>query len=428
MKAHDAARPFQDFFRTEAASGVVLLVAATAALALANSPWAAAYQSVWSTTLLVGPEGHALALTARGWVNDGLMAVFFLLVGLEIKRELLVGELSSLRQAALPFAAALGGVVAPALIFLAVAPPEARAGWAIPTATDIAFALGVLAIVAPGAPPGLKVFLAALAIVDDMAAVLVIAVAYTSAVHMGALLSAAACVVVLAGMNRIGIRALAPYLSVGVALWVFVHESGIHATIAGVALAFTIPTRTKIDARQFTATARALVDDFERTETGDFLVITSPGQQDALHQLAEASRAVAAPLLRLEEALHGLAAYVVMPLFALANAGVALTLSSLNTGTIAAVALGLVAGKPLGITLAAWLACRAGLAALPAGVSWPMLHGATWIAGIGFTLSLFIAGLAFGASPAFDAAQIGIMGGSLVAATIGAVILRATRR
>lgn len=428
MKAHDAARPFQHFFHTEAASGVGLLVAAAAALGLANSPWADAYHGVWATRLLVGPEGHALALTARGWVNDGLMAVFFLLVGLEIKRELLVGELSSVRQAALPFAAALGGIVAPALVFLAIAPAEARAGWAIPTATDIAFALGVLAIVAPGAPPGLKVFLAALAIVDDMAAVLVIAVAYTSTVHVGALLSAAACVAVLVAMNRLGVRALAPYLLLGLVLWVFVHESGIHATIAGVALAFTIPTRTKIDAREFTDAARAIVDDFERTETGDLLVITSPGQQDALHALADASRAVAAPLLRLEHALHGLSAYVVMPLFALANAGVALTLSSLDTGTLAAIALGLVAGKPLGITFAAWLACRAGLAALPAGVSWAMLHGATWIAGIGFTMSLFIAGLAFGGSPAFDAAQLGIMGGSLVAAVVGAVLLRAARR
>lgn len=428
VKGQRAAQPFQDFFHTEAASGVVLLVAAAVALGLANSPWADAYHAFWATTLLVGPEGHALALSAHAWVNDGLMAVFFLLVGLEIKRELLVGELSTVRQAALPFAAALGGIVAPALIFLAIAPPEARAGWAIPTATDIAFALGVLAIVAPGAPPGLKVFLAALAIVDDMAAVLVIAVAYTSAVHLGALLSAAACVVVLAAMNRLGVRALAPYLLLGLVLWVFVHESGIHATIAGVALAFTIPTRTRIDAREFTSAARSIVDDFERTETGDFLVITSPGQQDALHALADASRAVAAPLLRLEHALHGLSAFVVMPLFALANAGVSLSLSSLDVGTFTAVAAGLVAGKPLGITAAAWLACRAGVAALPAGVSWPMLHGVTWIAGIGFTMSLFIAGLAFGGSPFFDAAQLGIMAGSLVAAIAGALVLRATRR
>lgn len=428
MSSPRRARPFQDFFRTEAASGLVLLAAAALALVAANSPGTEVYQQAWATRLVVGPESHPLTLTARGWVNDGLMALFFLLVGLEIKRELLVGELSTLRQAALPFAAALGGLVVPALIFLSLAPADARAGWAVPTATDIAFALGVLAIVAPGAPPGLKVFLAALAIVDDMAAVLIIAVAYTSAVHMSALLAAAACVVLLATLNWLGVRSLPTYLAIGLALWVFVHESGIHATIAGVALAFTIPTRHRIDTREFAAEAHMALAEFERTETGDLRVMTSRGQLEALDTLAHASRRVTAPLMRLEHALHGLSAFVVMPLFALANAGVALRLGGVETGTIMAVAAGLVLGKPLGITGAAWLACRTGVAALPAGVSWLMLHGAAWIAGIGFTMSLFIAALAFGQSAAFDAAQIGIMGGSLVAACIGAMVLRASRR
>ncbi len=402
----------------------MLLVAALAALAVANSPWAAAYQALWDTRLVVGPESHPLALTARMWVNDALMALFFLLVGLEIKREILVGELSSLRQATLPLAAALGGVVVPALLFLALAPASARSGWAIPTATDIAFALGVLALVAPRAPTGLKVFLAALAIVDDMAAVLVIALFYTAEVHPGALLTAAAIVIGLVGLNRAGVRHLAPYLAAGLALWFFVHESGIHATIAGVVLALTIPTHTRINAAEFSREARAHLEDFDRTETGDDLVLTSKGQQEALHALDNASSAVSAPLLRLEHALHGVSAFVVMPIFAFANAGVVLGGSGLDVATATAVGVGLAAGKPAGITIAAWLACRAGVAALPSGVSWRMLHGVSWVAGIGFTMSLFIAGLAFGPSPAFDAAQVGIMGGSGLAAAVGALILR----
>ncbi len=417
-------RFFHTFVQTEAAGGVVLLVAALVALAAANSPWAQDVATFWQTRLVVGPVAHPLALTLQHWVNDGLMAVFFLLVGLEIKRELLVGELSSVRQAALPFAAAIGGVVTPALLYLAIAPAEARGGWAVPTATDIAFALGVLALAAPGAPAGLKVFLAALAIVDDMIAVLVIALFYTATVDWGAVGAAAAVLAALVAVNRLGVRHLGVYLGLGAMLWFFVHESGVHATVAGVLTAFAIPTRTRIDAAQFSANARAILDDFDRTETGDLLVITSKGQQEALHALESASDAVTAPLLRLEHALHRATAFVVMPVFALANAGVALSFGGLESTTALAVAAGLVVGKPLGITAAAWLACQAGWASLPAGVTWGLLHGCAWIAGIGFTMSLFIAGLAFGESPRFDAAQIGIMGASLVAAIAGAGLVR----
>ena len=417
-------RFFHTFFTTEAAGGVVLLAAAVAALAVANSPWAGGYAAFWQTRFAVGPEAHPLTLTARHWVNDGLMAGFFLLVGLEIKRELLVGELSNRRQAILPFAAALGGVVAPALLYLVVARADSRHGWAVPTATDIAFALGVLALVAPAAPSGLKVFLAALAIVDDMAAVLIIAVFYTASVAAAPLLMAATVAAVLVAMNRLGVRHLGLYLGLGTVLWFFVHESGVHATVAGVITAFTVPTRTRINAAEFSSDARALLDEFDRTETGDLLVMTSKGQQEALHGLESASDAVTAPLLRLEHALHRASAFVVMPIFALANAGVAVSFDALDGATAAAVAAGLVLGKPLGITAAAWLACRAGWASLPAGVTWSMLHGCAWIAGIGFTMSLFIAGLAFGATPQFDAAQIGIMGASLAAAIAGAVLLR----
>ena len=417
-------RFFHTFVQTEAAGGIVLLLAAVLAMAAANSPWAPGFEAFWQTRLVVGPAAHPLSLTAQHWVNDGLMAVFFLLVGLEIKRELLVGELSSVRQAALPFAAAVGGVVVPALVYLTIVPPEARAGWAIPTATDIAFALGVLALVAPGAPAGLKVFLAALAIVDDMIAVLVIALFYTASVDGSALGFAAAVLTALVAANRLGVRHLGVYLSLGAVLWFFVHESGVHATVAGVLTAFAIPIRTRIDAAKFSADARRILDDFDRTETGDLQVITSKGQQEALHAIEAASDAVTAPLLRLEHALHRTSAFVVMPIFALANAGVALSFGALDGATALGVGAGLVVGKPLGITATAWLACRLGWASLPAGVTWGLLHACAWIAGIGFTMSLFIAGLAFGEGARFDAAQVGIMGASLLAAAAGAVLVR----
>ncbi|MEO8520442.1 MAG: Na+/H+ antiporter NhaA [Acidobacteriota bacterium] len=420
--------PFQEFFRTEAAGGALLVACACAALAVANSPWADAYHAVWSTqvSLSVG-HGHALDLTLHQWINDGLMAVFFLLVGLEIKREVRAGELASPRQAALPIAAALGGMVIPALTYVLTNGGAAVRGWAIPTATDIAFALGVLALVAPNAPRGLKIFLAALAIVDDMGAVLMIALFYTRDIVWGALGIAGLFLLVLMTLNRLRIRSLTPYLLLGLGLWFFVHVSGVHATIAGVLLAFTIPTRTRINATEFSTQARNLLDHFERTETGDLLVLTSKGQQDAIVGLERASEAVTAPLLRLEHALHGFSAYVVMPLFAFSNAGVHLGGAALN-GVTLAVFLGLTIGKPLGITVAAFAAVRLRLASLPAGVNWTLLHGCGWLGGIGFTMSLFIGGLAFQGTPLLDSAKIGILAGSVTAAVIGALIIRRSTR
>ena len=266
------------------------------------------------------------------------MAVFFLLVGLEIKREVLAGELASPRHAALPIAGAVGGMVVPAFIYLLTngGGIESR-GWAIPMATDIAFALGALALVAPRAPSGLKVFLAALAIVDDMGAVLVIALFYTAAIVWTALAMAGLILLLLVVLNVLGVRRLTPYLLLGVGLWFFVHESGVHATIAGILLAFAIPTKTSINAAQFAAKARSLLDHFDRTETGDLLVLTSKGQQDAIIGLERASEGVTAPLLRLEHALHGFSAFVVMPLFALSNAGVGLSGSSGGRVTLAVI-------------------------------------------------------------------------------------------
>jgi NhaA family Na+:H+ antiporter len=341
-----------------------------------------------------------------------------------IKREAWVGELASPRQAALPIAAAIGGMAVPASIYLLTSGggPAAR-GWAIPMATDIAFALGTLALVAPRAPGGLTIFLAALAIVDDMGAVLVIALFYTSAIAWGALGMAGAFLSALVALNVLRVRSLTPYLVLGLGLWFFVHESGVHATIAGVLLAFTIPTRTRINAAEFSAKARGLLDHFDATETGDLLVLTSRGQQEAIIGLERASELVTAPLLRLEHALHGFSAFVVMPLFAFANAGVALN-GSTGEGVTLAVILGLVVGKPLGITGAAFAAVRWRLAALPDGVSWTALHGCAWLGGIGFTMSSFIATLAFEGTNLLDSAKVGILSGSILAGIVGAILVR----
>jgi len=416
--------PFQEFFRTEAAGGALLVICACAALVVANSAWADAYHRLWETPVAIAGGGHALSLTLHQWINDGLMAVFFLLVALEIKREALAGELASPRQAALPIAAAIGGMVVPASIyFLANGGGMEARGWAIPMATDIAFALGTLALVAPRAPSGLKIFLAALAIVDDMGAVLVITLFHTGEIAWGALGMAGIILMLLIALNVLRVRRLTPYLVLGLGLWFFVHESGVHATIAGVLLAFAIPTRTRINATEFSVEARGLLDHFDRTETGDFLVLTSKGQQEAIIGLQRASELVTASLLRLEHALHGFSAFVVMPLFAFSNAGVGLSGSSGGSVSVAVI-LGLAVGKPLGITGAALAAVRLRLAALPEGVSWTALHGCAWLGGIGFTMSLFIATLAFQGTNLLDSAKVGILGGSMLAGIIGAIIVR----
>jgi len=351
--------------------------------------------------------------------------VFFLLVGLEIKRELLVGELSSARQAALPIACAIGGMVVPAGIYLIFNfGGSGSHGWGIPMATDIAFALGTLNLVAPRAPIGAKVLLTALAIVDDMGSVLVIAFFYSEPIVWGALGGAALTLLVLIGFNGIGVRRLWPYLLGGVVLWYFVHESGLHATIAGVVLAFTIPAHTRSNATEFSREARSLQDRFDRKETGDLQVVTSKGQQETLFALERASEGVAAPILRLEHALHNFSAFIVMPLFAFANAGVKIDLSLQHAEIGLGILAGLILGKPVGVMTAAFIAVKTGIARLPQAVNWRSLLGYAFLAGIGFTMSLFIATLAFADTALVDAAKRGIIVGSLFAGVAGTVILK----
>jgi NhaA family Na+:H+ antiporter len=413
---------FQDFAQRGVLSGLILMGCTALALAWANSPWSESYFHLWETRVSVGLAGSPVSGSLHHWINDGLMAVFFLLVGLEIKRELLVGELASARHAALPIAAALGGMIVPAALYAVVnvGGPGAH-GWGIPMATDIAFALGVLTLLGPRVPIGLKVFLTALAIVDDMGAVLVIAIFYTSTINLVAIVVACIAAAVLTTLNRAGIRELGPYLFTGLVLWGALLSSGIHATIAGVILALSIPSRTKINADEFAARARKLLADFERSETGDLLVLTSKGQQEAIYALDIASSNVVAPLLRLEHSLHGMVGYLIMPLFALANAGVALEGAGemfANPVTLGVVA-GLVVGKPAGVMFFSWFAIRMGVAHLPGGVTWAQLHGASWLAGIGFTMSLFVGSLAFGEGDLLDAAKLGILAASAAAGVTG---------
>jgi NhaA family Na+:H+ antiporter len=301
-------------------------------------------------------------------------------------------------------------------------------GWGIPMATDIAFALGALALIAPHAPAGARVFLAALAIVDDMGAVLIIAIFYSHALAWSALIVAAFIVSVLIGLNVMGVGRLWPYLLGGIALWYFVHESGVHSTVAGVALAFTIPTHTRINAVEFSRKARDFLARFDRTESGDSLVLTSKGQQEAVFAIEHASKAVTAPILRLEHALHNFSAFVVMPLFAFANAGVRIGGPLQHAEVTVGVFLGLVVGKPLGIAAAALGAVKSGIGQLPGGVGWTSLLGYACLAGIGFTMSLFIAMLAFDETGPINAAKSGILAGSLLAGIAGAVVLRIASR
>jgi len=384
-------RGAQAFFAHEAAGGIVLMAAAAVALALDNSPLSGLYGMLLSTPVVVQVGALAIDKPLLLWINDGLMAVFFFLVGLEIKREIVEGRLSSLQKAALPVLAAIGGMAVPAMIYVALnsGNPEALNGWAVPTATDIAFALGVLALLGSRVPSALKVFLLALAIIDDLGAIVIIAVFYTSQLSLGVLAVAAVGISVLAYLNYRGVQHLAPYLLTGLVIWVCVLKSGVHATLAGVVVALFIP----------------------------------------LNKGAERS---ASPLKRIE---HGLAPWVVfgvMPVFAFANAGVSLldlSMDDLVGGIPLGIAAGLFLGKQLGVFGIVWAAVRLGIARLPDGVGWLEIYGISVLAGIGFTMSLFIGTLAFSSPEHAAAVRVGVLAGSIASAALGYAILRhASRR
>ncbi len=421
-------RPFQDFAHKQSSGGVLLIAAAAVALVWANSPWGTSYAALWNTELTVGVGEYSLSKDLTHWINDGLMAVFFLVVGLEIKREVLVGELSSARGAALPVAAALGGAVLPAAIYLAInAGTEGAAGWGIPMATDIAFALGVLALLGDRAPVALKVFLTALAIVDDIVAVLVIALFYTSGISWGALGAGGLFLAALVVANLIGVGRTLVYALLGMGLWLAFLLSGVHATVAGVLLAFTVPAISFINPGAFLERSRYVLDRFEKAGEKGENVLTNEDRQAALHALNRATYKLEPPLHELEHALHPWVVFAVMPLFALANAGVPLgggLAAALTSPVSLGIVAGLVLGKQIGVTLFAWLAVKSGLSELPRGISWRHVYGAGWLAGIGFTMSLFITDLAFPESPLVAAAKLGILAASLIAGVVGWTILR----
>ncbi|MGA9965812.1 MAG: Na+/H+ antiporter NhaA [Terriglobales bacterium] len=413
--------PFVRFARMEAAGGILLLVSTFAALVWANSPWEQSYHAIWRTQVDVGFGRFFLSETRHQWINDGLMSVFFFLVGLEIKREVLIGELSTLKQAAFPLIAAVGGTIVPALIYISLNHGSiAHKGWGIPMATDIAFALGVLALLGDRVPVSLKIFVTALAIVDDIIAVLVIALFYTVQIHFLSLALGLAGVALSFGLNLLGVRKPAVYAFLGLCVWGAVLKSGVHATVAGVMFAFTIPARTYIDRAHFLKQGRWLFDQFEAARPDSF------EEHAAIHTLETQCELIQSPLHRIERILQPWVAFVVMPIFAFSNAGVhvlgkvaAAATDSVSLG----VALGLFIGKPIGISLFAWLAAKAKVATQPNAVSWAQIFGGSWLCGIGFTMSLFIATLALGEGALLDLSKIGTLAASVAAATCGSLFL-----
>src|SRR5277367_17114 len=413
--------PFVRFARMEAAGGILLLASTFAALVWANSPWEQTYHSMWTTQVDVGLGRFVLSETRHQWINDGLMAVFFFLVGLEIKREVLIGELSSLKQAAFPLIAAVGGTIVPALMYVALNHGSfALKGWGIPMATDIAFALGVLALLGDRVPVSLKIFVTALAIVDDIIAVLVIALFYTAEIHFLSLAVGLAGVALSFGLNLLGVRKPGVYAFLGICVWCAVLKSGVHATVAGVLFAFTIPARTYIDRAQFLKQGRWLFDRFEAAQPNSFQ------EHAAIHTLETQCELIQSPLHRIEHALQPWVAFFVMPVFAFSNAGVHIlgnVLAAAKNSVSLGVALGLFVGKPIGISLFAWLAAKSKVATQPNAVSWAQIFGGSWLCGIGFTMSLFIATLAFGEGNLLDMSKIGTLAASVAAAICGSLFL-----
>jgi NhaA family Na+:H+ antiporter len=418
-------RPLQEFLSTSTASGTLLLAAAVLALLWANSPWASAYEGFWETSLELRLGTWVIGEDLRHWVNDGLMSLFFLVVGLEIKREFLTGELRQWRAAALPVVGAIGGMIVPALLYLALNAGGAGArGWGIPMATDIAFALGVLLLAARHAPPGLKPFILTLAIVDDIGAIIVIALFYAGGVSVEFILAAVAGCVLMLALRKIGVRATYVFVSLGALVWLATYASGIHPTIAGVVLGLLAPARPYQRPHAVSNEARRTAD----------LTVDDPDPPDADAQhwlwLAWLSREAVSPLARTEHALLPWTSFAIVPIFAFANAGVRLSADRLGEAITSPVTIGvlvgLVVGKILGISAAARLALSSGIARLPTGVRFAHLTGAAGVAGIGFTVSLFIADLAFTDPALVDQAKIGILAASIVAGLIGWLVLRSS--
>lgn len=420
-------KPFQEFIHTEASGGILLLICTIFALIWANSYFSESYFNLWHTKISIIINKTGLTYSLHHWINDGFMVIFFFVVGLEIKREFLVGELSSFKKASLPVAAAIGGMLFPAGLYLLFnAGGEGVPGWGIPMATDIAFVIGIMAILGSKVPVALKVFVTALAIADDIGAVLVIAIFYTSEISIISLAVAGGILILLITANLLGLRHLLIYTILGIGLWLAFLKSGVHATIAGVLLAFTIPSSSRINTREYTKRNSKLLRDFDDAGEEGPDVLTNEERQTYVHEIERNSERILTPLQRFEHGLAPWVSFLIMPSFALANAGVSLgegliesLLNSISIGIIA----GLFIGKQVGIFLFSWLSIKLGLSSKLIGVNWKNLYGAGILAGIGFTMSLFITNLAFADNELVEIAKVGILLASLISGVAGFIIL-----
>lgn len=418
------AEPVTRFLHVEATSGVVLLVATVTALGLANSPWAGPFLSFWETPVGLRLGGLEIVHSLRHAINDGLMTLFFFVVGLEIKREIVLGELRALRVAALPVAAAAGGMLVPAAIFLALQTgAPGQPGWGQVMATDIAFVVGCLALLGRRVPRSLRVFVLSLAIIDDIGAVLVITFGYPVHFNPLALGLGVFLIAGVLGLRYLGVRSVPVFVVAGMAAWFAVFESGVHPTIVGVVLGLLTPTHAWVVPQRFEASVGRL-GAFLRSEAWE---VERDRRRAVLRTVAFAARETLSPLERLETALHPWVSFLIMPLFALANAGVPLTMAGFSDPLALAVIAGLTVGKPLGIIGASWTAVRLGIAKRPAELRWSLIAGAGILSGIGFTMALFIASLAF-EGPLLTPAKIGVLSASVISAVLGMLVLHVAVR
>lgn len=423
-----ALTPFEEFVHAEASSGILLMICTVAAMFMANSALLPLYESILHTTISIGTDGYNISHSLHHWINDGLMALFFFTVGLEIKREILVGELADRRQAVLPIAGAIGGMVIPALIYVALNfGTDAIDGWGVPMATDIAFALGVLAILGKRIPKALIGFLLALAIVDDLGAVLVIAAFYTDQINMFALGFAGIALLCLVLSNIAGIRRPLPYIIFGLLLWLGMLESGIHATLAGVITALTVPANSLCSSEPFVRRIRQLNTKYEALGDNKLHIMQNAEKQKILQSMENFVHCMESPLQRMEHKLHIWVSFLIIPVFALANAGIPIEMATLGTTLAHPVTLGVIAGliggKLIGILFFCWLVLKLGWSRLPQGVNMQQIAGVSLLAGIGFTMSIFIAGLAFSSEQYLLNAKIGILTASLLAGIGGYIAL-----
>ncbi len=421
--------PFEHFLHAQTTTGIVLMFMTVLALILANSPLADTYAHIFHTKIDFNVGSWKLSHTVHHWINDGLMAIFFFMIGLEIKREIMVGELSNVKVAILPILAAIGGMLFPALIYVSInSGTEGAVGWGIPMATDIAFAISALVLLGKRVPPALITFLVALAIVDDLGAVLVIALFYTEQIHTLPLALAGVSFLIMVAFNRFGIPTILPYFIVGLFMWFFMLESGVHATIAGVIAALAIPSKPKRTPGSFREDSKVLLDEYDSYPI-DEKDGMNERQKAILLKLQSNINDISTPAARLEKELHLPVALIVIPLFALANAGIAMDFSSISTTIMTPVSMGIIAGlilgKVLGIFGVAWLAIKLKLADLPKGSSMNQIFGVAFLGGIGFTMSIFVADLAFiGNSELIFQAKVGILAASLFAGLFGYSWLR----